>query len=48
MMDPMLNIPQNRKPRNAGRLIVLLGIAALMFILAATRFGSVALVMTTQ
>ena len=41
-MDPMLNIPKNHKPRNPLRIIVLMGIAALMFLIAANQLDQVA------
>ena len=41
-MDPILNIPKNHKPRHPLRLIVLLGIAVLLFLIAASQLGQVA------
>ncbi|MFT4151669.1 MAG: hypothetical protein QM656_15825 [Paracoccaceae bacterium] len=34
-MDPMLDIPKDRKPLKAGRLCLLLGLVALLFLLLA-------------
>ncbi len=45
MMDPMLNIPKNLKRKNPWVLIVMMGIAAISFLLAANAFVSVAAVM---
>jgi hypothetical protein len=38
-MDPMLNIPKNRKRVPVGRLCLLMGLTALAFILIAGSYG---------
>ena len=42
MMDPMLTKPKNHKARNPWLLILMIGIAALCFVLAAQGLQSVA------
>mgnify|MGYP001179552821 CR=1 FL=1 len=42
MMDKMLNTPKNREPRNPLRLVVLMGIAVVLFLMAASQIGQVA------
>jgi hypothetical protein len=42
MMDPMLARPKNHKARNPWPLILMLGFAALCFVLAARGFQTVA------
>ena len=39
-MDPMLNIPKDRKRLPVLRLCLLMGLTALLFMLIATSFGS--------
>jgi hypothetical protein len=38
-MDPMLNIPKNRKRVPVWRLCLLMGLTALLFILIANSYG---------
>jgi hypothetical protein len=47
MLEPMLHKPKNVSTRNTGRLIVLIGIAAMLFIIAANQIESVAIMMTS-
>ena len=42
MMDPMLTKPKNHKSRNPWPLILLIGVAALCFVLAAQGFQTIA------
>jgi hypothetical protein len=39
-MDPLLNIPKNRRRVPVIRLCVLMGLTALLFIILATRIGA--------
>ena len=41
-MDPMFDIPKNRKPLKVGRLSLLLGLTVLLFMLLASRYGMAA------
>ena len=45
MMDPMLTRPKNHKGRNPWLLIVMVGIAALCFVLAAQGLKAVSVVL---
>lgn len=38
-MDPMLNIPKNRKPLPVWRLCLLLGLTALLFLMIMNTYG---------
>jgi hypothetical protein len=38
-MDPMLNIPKNRKPVPVWRLCLLLGLTALLFLMIMNTYG---------
>ena len=38
-MDPMLNIPTDRKPLKVGRICLLLGLTVLLYLMLAGRFG---------
>jgi hypothetical protein len=42
MMDPMFDIPKDRKRLNVGLLCVLLGLTVLLFIMVAHQFGQAA------
>ena len=39
MMDPMFEIPKDRKRLNVGKLCLLLGMTVLLYILVAQQFG---------
>jgi phosphate starvation-inducible membrane PsiE len=39
-MDPMTDIPKDRKPHHPLRVIVLLGMTALLFLMLLNRFSS--------
>lgn len=39
-MDAMLDIPKDRKRQSAPRLCLIMGLTALLFILAANRLGA--------
>jgi hypothetical protein len=41
-MDPMINIPKDRKPLRPLKLVLLLGMTLLLFLLILNRFGAVA------
>ena len=38
-MDPMFDIPKDRKPLKVGRICVLLGLTVLLYLLVAYRYG---------
>jgi hypothetical protein len=38
-MDPMMNIPKDRKPLKVGRICLLLGLTVLLYMMLAGRFG---------
>ena len=40
MMDPMFEIPKNRKRLNVGKLCVLLGLTALLYMMIAHEFSA--------
>lgn len=46
-MDPIFDIPRNRKPLSLWRICLLMGLTALLFILLSTRFEEVVLLLTT-
>jgi hypothetical protein len=46
-MDPMLNIPKDRKRIPVVRLCLLMGLTALLFLMIASTFGSAFEVMQT-
>ena len=41
-MDPMINIPPNRRKPRPFRLVLLLGLTVLLFLLILNRYGAVA------
>ena len=41
-MDPMINIPKDRKPVRPLRLVLLMGMTTLLFLLILNRYGAVA------
>ena len=41
-MDPMFDIPKNRKPLKVGRICLLIGLTTLLYLLIANRFGDLA------
>ena len=41
-MDPMFDIPKNRKPLKVGRICLLIGLTMLLYLLVANRFGDLA------
>ena len=41
-MDPMTNIPPNRRKPRPYRLVLLLGLTVLLFVLILNRYGAVA------
>lgn len=45
MMDPMFDIPKDRKRLNVGKLCVLLGMTVLLYILVAQQFNQAAQVL---
>jgi hypothetical protein len=45
MMDPMFDIPKDRKRLNVGKLCLLLGMTVLLYILVAQQFGQAAQVL---
>lgn len=45
MMDPMFDIPKDRKRLNVGKLCVLLGMTVLLYILVAQQFSQAAQVL---
>lgn len=45
-MDPLLNIPKNRRRVPVIRLCVLMGLTALLFILVATRINAAVAALT--
>jgi hypothetical protein len=48
MMDPMFEIPKDRKPVNVVKLCVLLGLTALLYLMIAHEIGKITLVMTSM
>ena len=40
-MDPMMNIPKDRKPQHPIKLVLLLGMTLLLFLLILTRYSEV-------
>jgi hypothetical protein len=46
-MDPIFDIPRNRKSLSFWRVCLLMGLTALLFILLSTRFEEVVLLVTT-
>ena len=47
MMDPMFDIPKNRKRISVGKICLLLGLTALLYMMVSKEFGAVSQVMTT-
>ena len=45
-MDPMFDIPKNRKPLKVGRICLLIGLTMLLYLLVANRFGDLAEMVT--
>ena len=41
-MNQMLNIPKNHKPRNPLRLILIMGVAAFLFVIAGGQLDDIA------
>lgn len=41
MMDPMFDIPKNRKRISAGKVCLLLGLTALLYMMISHEFGGV-------
>ena len=41
-MDPMFDIPKDRKPLKVGRICLLIGLTMLLYFLIANRFGDLA------
>jgi hypothetical protein len=41
-MDPMFEIPKDRKPMKAGRICLLLGLTMLLYLLVANNYGDLA------
>ena len=41
-MDPMFDIPKDRKPMKAGRICLLLGLTMLLYLLVANQYGDLA------
>ena len=46
MMDPMFEIPKDRKRSNVSKLCLLIGLTALLYMMIAREFGAVVQVMT--
>ena len=46
-MESLLIIPKDRKPLRTGRLCLLMGLTALLFLLVADRFGETARIIVT-
>lgn len=42
MIDPIFDIPKDRKRLNVGRLCILLGLTLLLFIMVSQQFGQAA------
>lgn len=38
-MDPMMNIPKDRKPLKVGRMCLLIALTVLLYLMLAGRFG---------
>ena len=41
-MDPMFDIPKDRKPLKVGRICLLIGLTVILYLLVANRFGDLA------
>lgn len=48
MMDPMFEIPKDRKRLNAGKLCLMLGLTALLYLMIAHEFSAVTHALMTQ
>jgi hypothetical protein len=48
MMDPMFEIPKDRKRVNVVKLCVLLGLTALLYLMIAHEMGKITKVMTSM
>lgn len=46
MMDPMFDIPKDRKRISVGKICLLLGLTVLLYMLVAHEFGAVSQVIT--
>lgn len=46
-MDPIFDIPRNRKPLSLWRLCLLMGLTVLLFILLSTRFEEVVMLLSS-